>query len=119
MNQTRELRALDKSYEVFTRGADPDTVIRKFYSNGLLTPEERERAMQRMLTRYQQLEEVFKGLRTRVFVEPSAFNTAVQLLLEEPALGILGKKMQGYRVKYFTISRRFMSLQNLSFFVSV
>lgn len=95
MAQTSELRALDKSYEVFTRGADPDTVARKFYSNGLLTPEDRGRATQRMLTADQQLDEVFKGLRRRVSINPSAFSTAVNLLLEEPALAELGKKMQG------------------------
>lgn len=94
MDQTREFRALIKSYEVFTCGADPDTVVKKFYSNGLLTREEYENSTLTMLTASQQLDVAFKGLQRRVLINPAAFNKAVKLLLEEPALEELGMKMQ-------------------------
>ena len=95
MDQTREFRALIRNYEAFTRGADPDTVVKKFYSNGLLTREEHENATLTTLTASQQLDVVFRGLQRRVSTNRAAFNKAVKLLLEEPALEELGVKMQG------------------------
>ena len=95
MSLSRESRALRKSYEVFTSEVDPDTVIKKLYSRLLLTRNERERATQKMLTKSQQLEEVFECLERRVSTDPSAFNTLVQVLLEESVLEGVGKKMQG------------------------
>ena len=90
-----ESRALRESYEMFTDEVDPDTVIRKFYSKLLLTRAEKAKAMQTTLTKGQQLDVVFDCLESRVSADPSVFNKLVQVLLEEPALEGVGKKMQG------------------------
>ena len=95
MSVSRESRALRKSYDVFTSGVSPDYVIKKAYSEHWLTPDERERATQRTLTPNEQLEVVFQCLERRVSVNPSVFHKLVQVLLEEPALEMAGKKMRG------------------------
>lgn len=95
MALSRESRTLRKSCVAFKRGADPDTVITVLYSEFLLTQEERGRATQRTLTKGQQLDEVFDCLERRVSADPSVFDKLVQVLLEEPALEGVGKRMQG------------------------
>ena len=95
MALSRESRALRESYEMFTSEVDPDTVIRKLYSKLLLTRAEKAKVMQTTLTKGQQLDVIFDCLESRVATDPSVFNTLVQVLLEEPALEGVGKKMQG------------------------
>lgn len=95
MANSRESRALRRSYEVFMSGVDPGSVVTKLYSKFLLTREERGRAMQSTLTAAQQLDAVFEYLERRVSANPSVFNELVQVLMEEPALEEVGKKMQG------------------------
>ena len=95
MALSRESRALRKNYAAFKRGTDPDTVITMLYSEFLLTPEEKERATQSTLTARKQLDVVFECLERRVSADPSVFNKLVQVLLEEPALEAVGKKMRG------------------------
>lgn len=95
MELSTESRALRKSYAAFKNGADPDTVITVLYTELLLTPEEKERATQSTLTARKQLEVVFESLERRVSADPSVFNKLIQVLLEEPALGAVGRKMQG------------------------
>ena len=95
MALSRESRALRESYEVFTSGVDPGSVIKKLYSKLLLTPEEKGKAKQKMLTKDEQLDVIFDCLERRVSADPSVFNQLVQVLLEEPALEAVGKKMQG------------------------
>ena len=95
MELSRESRALRESYAVFKRGADPDTVITMLYSKLLLTPEEKERATQSTLTAGRQLDVLFECLERRVAADPSVFNQLVQVMLEEPALAAVGRKMQG------------------------
>lgn len=92
---SRESRALRRSYEVFTSGVDPEFVIRNLYSKFLMTQREKERATQRTLTAHQQLDIVFECLERRVSADPSAFHQLVQMLLEEPTLERVGRKMQG------------------------
>ena len=95
MELSRESRALRASYAAFKRGADPDTVITMLYSKFLLTPEEKGKAKQKMLTVDEQMEVVFESLERRVSADPTVFNQLVQVLLEEPALAAVGRKMQG------------------------
>lgn len=80
---------------MFTKGVDPNNVIKELYSKFLLTPEEKGRATQKTLTADEQLEVVFECLERRVSADPSAFHELVQLLLKEPALEGVGTKMQG------------------------
>ena len=65
------------------------------YSKLLLTPEEKERATQSTLTTSKQLDVIFDCLERRVSVDPSVFSALMEVLLEEPALEAVGKKMQG------------------------
>lgn len=95
MANSRESRALRKSYEVFMSGVDPGSVITKLYSKFLLTREERGRAMQSTLNVSQQLDAVFECLERRVSTDPSVFNKLVLMLMEEPALERVGMKMRG------------------------
>lgn len=95
MADSREFRALCRSYGVFKEGVDADTVITALYSELLLTPEERRRASQRTLTPAQQMNEVFDCLERRLSVDPSVFHKLVQVLLKEPAFKRVGEKMQG------------------------
>ena len=95
MALSNESRALRESYATFKRGADPDTVITMLYSKFLLTPEEKERATQSTLTTSKQLDVIFECLERRVSANPSVFNRLVKVLLEEPALEAVGKKIQG------------------------
>lgn len=95
MANSRESRALRKSYEVFMSGVDPGSVITKLYSKFLLTRDERGRAMQSTLTAAQQLDTVFECLERRVSADPSVFNELVLVLMEEPALERVGMKMRG------------------------
>ena len=100
MEFSRESRALRESYAAFKRGADPDTVITMLYSKLLLTPEKKRKAKQKTLTVDEQLHVVFDCLERRVSADPSVFNKLVQVLLEEPALESVGKKMRGERGWY-------------------
>ena len=95
MALSKESRALRESYEVFTSGVDPGSVIKKLYSKLLLTPEEKRSATQRTLTADQQLDLVFECLERRVSADPSVFNKLVHVLLEEPTLEAVGRTMQG------------------------
>ena len=95
MELSRESRALRESYAVFKRGVTPNTVITMLYSKLLLTPEEKGEAKQKMLTADEQMDVVFESLERRVSADPTVFNQLVQVLLEEPALAAVGRKMQG------------------------
>ena len=95
MALSKESRALRRSYAAFKGGADPDTVITMLYTALLLTREEKGRATQSTLSAHQQLDVVFDCLERRVSVDPSVFHKLVHVLLEEPALKAVGKKMQG------------------------
>lgn len=92
---SRESRALRASYVVFKRGTDPDTVVTVLYSKFLLTPEEKQRALQETLTPGQQLDKIFDCLERRVSANANVFHKVVQMLLNEPALEEVGKNMQG------------------------
>ena len=95
MALSRESRALRESYAAFKGGADPDTVITVLYTKLLLTREEKGKAKQKTLTVDEQLDVVFDCLERRVSVDPSVFSTLMEILLEEPALEAVGRKMQG------------------------
>ena len=95
MALSKEMRTLRKSCEVFTSEVDPDFIINKLYSKFLLTSQERERALQRTQTPVQQLNWIYDCLERRVSADPSNFHKVVKVLLNEPALERVGKKMQG------------------------
>ena len=90
-----ESRALRRSNSVFTRGVDPENLVTVLYSNFLLTPEEKARAMKQTLTIGQKLEEIFQSLERRVSTRPQDFKKIIRALLAEPALKAVGDEMQG------------------------
>lgn len=93
-----ELRALRKSYGVFTSAVDPDYLVRKLYSECLLTPTEKEKATQRTLTTSEKLEECFKIVEQRVSSTPEAFHTMLQALKDEPAMEGVFDIIQGKKI---------------------
>lgn len=93
--ESREFRALCKSYRIFKSGTDPDTLVTILFSRLMLTPEEKEKAKQKMLTRGEQLDVIFTCLEGRVSADPSVFHKLVCALLEEPVMEAVGKQMQG------------------------
>lgn len=95
MELSRESRALRGNFVVFKKGVDPDSVISVLYSKFLLTDDEKGEATQRTLTHRQQLDVVFDCLERRVSVDPSVFKKLVEVLLEDPVLATVGRKMQG------------------------
>ena len=90
-----ESRALRRSNTVFTRGVDPENLVTVLYSNFLLTPEEKARAMKQTLTVGQQLEEIFQSLERRVSTRPKDFQEIICALMAEPALKAVGDGIQG------------------------
>ena len=90
-----ESRALKRSYVVFINAADPEYVAEYLYGRGLLTPSEKSKATQRMLTPNQQLQEIFTVIERRVYVKPENFHTLLQGLKDEPAMSGLWEKMKG------------------------
>ena len=90
-----ESRALRRSNTVFTRGVDPENLVTMLYSNFLLTPEEKARAMKQTLTIGQKLEEIFQSLERRVSTRPQDFKKIIRALMAEPALKAVGDEMQG------------------------
>ena len=90
-----ESRALRRSNTVFTRGVDPENLVTVLYSNFLLTPEEKARAMQQTLTVSQKLEEIFQIMERRVSTTPENFHTMIRVLKAEPATKAVGEKIQG------------------------
>ena len=90
-----ESRALRRSNSVFTRGVDPENLVTVLYSNLLLTPEEKARAMKQTLTVGQKLDEIFQSLERRVSTRPQDFKKIICALMAEPALKAVGDEMQG------------------------
>ena len=74
---------------------DPENLATVLYSNFLLTPEEKARAMKQTLTVGQQLEEIFQSLERRVSTRPEDFKIIIRALMAEPALKAVGDEMQG------------------------
>ena len=87
--------ALRRSNAIFTRAGDPDGLVTVLYSNFLLTPDEKIRALQHSLTARQKMEEIFQTMERRVSVNPSDFHTLLTVLKAEPATKALGEEMQG------------------------
>ena len=87
--------ALRRSNAIFTRAGDPDGLVTVLYSNFLLTPDEKAKALHRSLTARQKMEEIFQTMERRVSVNPSDFQTLLSVLKAEPATKALGEEMQG------------------------
>ena len=87
--------ALRRSNAIFTRAGDPDGLVTVLYSNFLLTPDEKIRALQENLTDRQKMEKIFQIMERRVSVSPSDFHTLLDVLNGEPATKALGEEMQG------------------------
>ena len=90
-----EQRALQKSNEIFIKGACPDNLVSVLFSNELLTPEERDRALLSALTDRQKLQEIYKAMERRVFVRCTDFHTLLQALRDEPATEGVAERMKG------------------------
>ena len=90
-----ESTALRRSNAIFTRAGDPDGLVTVLYSNFLLTPDEKIRALQENLTDRQKMEKIFQTMERRVSVNPSDFHTLLSVLKAEPATKALGEEMQG------------------------
>ena len=87
--------ALRRSNAIFTRAGDPDGLVTVLYSNFLLTPDEKIRALQENLTDRQKMEKIFQIMERRVSVNHSDFCALLNVLKAEPATKALGEKMQG------------------------
>ena len=90
-----ESRALRRSNKVFCDGVDPENLVKVLYSEFLLTPEEKARAMNHSLTVGQKLEEVFQTMERRVSASAGDFHTMLQALKAEPALKAVASRIQG------------------------
>ena len=90
-----ESRTLQRSNTVFTRGVDPDNIVKVLYSNLLLTPEEKARATQQTLTVQQKLEEIFQTMERRISVTPGDLHVLIQALKAEPDAKAVGDKIEG------------------------
>ena len=90
-----ELRALQRSNKVFIDGACPDSLLAALYSRGLLTFNEKEKAMKQSLTDGEKLQEIFKALKRRVSIKPEHFKTLLQILQDEPATEEVAESMIG------------------------
>ena len=90
-----ESRALQKSSEIFINGACPDSLLAALYSRGLLTSNEKEKAMKQSLTDGEKLQEIFKALERRVFINPEHFKTLLQVLRDESATKEVAEIMKG------------------------
>lgn len=90
-----ESRALQASYEVFTTIADPTTLVTLLYSNDLMAWEEKSRAMLITLTPSQQLNVAYDSLMRRVNSNPLVLPKVVQVLMMEPTLAAVGRKIEG------------------------
>lgn len=77
---------------MFKRSVDPNAIVSKLFSEGMLTPEERSKATQG--TDYQKLDEIFKSLERRVSISPGDFHKLVMILKEVQALRPVGEEMQ-------------------------
>ena len=102
-----ESGALRRSNMVFTRGVDPDNIVKVLYSNLLLTPEEKARATQQTLTAQQKLEEIFQAMERRIAVNPGDLHVLIQALKAEPAIKAVGDRIEGkgiYHNSYITMS---------------
>ena len=95
LSLSAESTALRRSNAIFTRAGDPDGLVTVLYSNFLLTPDEKARALQQNLIPRQKMEEIFQTMERRVSVSPSDFHTLVYVLKGEPATKALGEEMQG------------------------
>ena len=89
------LRALRKSYQIFSDGVDPDHFATVLNSKLLLTREEFQRTTQRTETDHQKLQEILKALERRISVNPNVFRTMLEVLLAEPALEEVGHRIEG------------------------
>ena len=87
--------ALRRSNAIFTRAGDPDGLVTVLYSNFLLTPDEKIRALQENLTDRQKMEKIFQTMERCVSVNTSDFHTLLSVLKAEPATKALGEEMQG------------------------
>ena len=93
MAMSREAKALRKSADIFKKSVDPNAIVSKLFSEGMLTPEERSKATQG--TDYQKLEEIFKSLERRVSISARDFHKLVKILKETPALAPVGEQIMG------------------------
>ena len=75
-----ESKALQRSYESFMNGVDPANVVGPLFTAELLTPQERQKATQRISTPTEQLREIFDALERRVSTKPAHFHTLVEIL---------------------------------------
>ena len=90
-----ESRALQKSSEIFINGACPDSLLAALYGRELLTSNEKEKAMKQSLTDGEKLQEIFKALERRVFINPEHFKTLLQVLRDESATKEVAEIMKG------------------------
>ena len=84
-----------KGYQKFIDGVDPACIVTPLYTKGLLTPEERDKATNGMLTEDAQLKEIYGALEKRVSTNSKNFHTLVNVLRNEPALKDVGDQLQG------------------------
>ena len=95
VTQKAESRALQRSNEIFIKGACPESLLPALYSRGLLTSDEKKKAMNQSLTSRQKLQEIFEALEQRVLINPEHFKTLLQILQNESATKEVAESMKG------------------------
>ncbi len=90
-----EYKAFQDMYATLGSGLDPSTVAPMMFSRKLLTPNERDSAMNRMLIDGERTEEILKAAERRIRVDPQAFHTFVEVLGRTEAFSALVEQLRG------------------------
>lgn len=92
---TPAYRAFRRSYTVFKKGVDPNSLVALLYSSFLLTDDEKSRALHATKTDYEKLDIIFNALESRVVVQPDSLKKIIRAIGSDPALEPVANVIQG------------------------
>ncbi len=90
-----EYKAFQAMYATLRSGLDPSTLAPMMFSCDLLTPNERDSAMNRMLIDGDRTEEILKAVERRIRADPQAFHSFVEVLGHTEAFSALVEGLRG------------------------
>ncbi len=90
-----EYKTFRAMYAALRSGLDPSTVAPMMFSCELLTPNERDFAMNRMLIDGDRMEEILKAVERRLRADPQNFHTFVEVLGHTKAFSALVEGLRG------------------------
>ncbi len=90
-----EYKAFQAMYATLRSGLDPSTVAPMMFSCDLLTPNERDSAMNRMLIDGDRTEEILKAVERRLLADPQTFHSFVEVLGQTEAFSALVEGLRG------------------------